>query len=316
MLPPTFWFAWLRVIRAWADWKSRPIIWRREKRSAKRPTGMESLAAAWANFQSAREKLAATDTGTSLTASAGSCLVPITRLRTPSGAKAEEIGGKSYAISHAWQQTPSILSAATSTSTGAYKQPRAACAPVRTVSSRNWLNRNDQHLWGCFQWPTLRLLRTHQSDPPSLRRVRSRSDDGWRSLPDFVLLWLLLHQSRFEAERPSNANLKMSQAARTEGVRVLDGLRDASSTRLSISARASSRIRQHTLREHLRSGALDKQDYYGRSYAWSTGCFLFVPTTATCCCTHRDPAGRSATATSTPPHVCVTWPPGSRLATP
>ncbi len=39
--------------------------------------------------------------------------------------------------------------------------------------------------------------------------------------PDFVLLWLLLHQSRFEAERPELCQLeKWSQAARTEGVRV------------------------------------------------------------------------------------------------
>ncbi len=43
--------------------------------------------------------------------------------------------------------------------------------------------------------------------------------------PDFVLLWLLLHQSRFEAERPQDCQLeKWSKAARTEGVRVLDGL--------------------------------------------------------------------------------------------
>ena len=60
------------------------------------------LQAAWANFQSAREKLAGTDTGTSLTRERW--LLPLFQLLDYGrlqAAKAEEIGGKSYAISHA-----------------------------------------------------------------------------------------------------------------------------------------------------------------------------------------------------------------------
>src|SRR5690606_41945009 len=47
---------------------------------------------------------------------------------------------------------------------------------------------------------------------------------------DFVLLWLLCHQSRVEGERPSDCWLeKWMKAAEEQGTRALDQLRDGRS---------------------------------------------------------------------------------------
>jgi hypothetical protein len=225
------------------------------------------LQAAWANFQSAREKLAATDTGTSLTRERW--LLPLFQLLDYGrlqAAKAEEIGGKSYAISHAWQQTPIHL---VGCNVDLDRRIQTATGGMRSSPHsllQELLNRNDQHLWGIVSnGLRLRLLR----DNISLTRQAYVEFDleammAGEAYPDFVLLWLLLHQSRFEAERPEQCQLeKWSQAARTEGVRVLDGLRDGVQHSIEhLGQGFLAHPANTTLREHLRSGALDKQDYY------------------------------------------------------
>jgi hypothetical protein len=225
------------------------------------------LQAAWANFQSAREKLAATDTGTSLTRERW--LLPLFQLLDYGrlqAAKAEEIGGKSYAISHAWQQTPIHL---VGCNVDLDRRTQTAAGGMRSSPHsllQELLNRNDQHLWGIVSnGLRLRLLR----DNISLTRQAYVEFDleammAGEAYPDFVLLWLLLHQSRFEAERPDQCQLeKWSQAARTEGVRVLDGLRDGVQRSIEHIGQGFLAHPSNTaLRERLRSGALDKQDYY------------------------------------------------------
>ena len=225
------------------------------------------LQAAWANFQSAREKLAVTDTGTSLTRERW--LLPLFQLLDYGrlqAAKAEEIGGKSYAISHAWQQTPIHL---VGCNVDLDRRIQTAAGGMRSSPHsllQELLNRSDQHLWGIVSnGLRLRLLR----DNISLTRQAYVEFDleammAGEAYPDFVLLWLLLHQSRFEAERPDQCQLeKWSQAARTEGVRVLDGLRDGVQRSIEHLGQGFLAHPSNTsLREHLRSGALDKQDYY------------------------------------------------------
>ena len=225
------------------------------------------LQAAWANFQSAREKLAGSDTGTSLTRERW--LLPLFQILDYGrlqAAKAEEIGGKSYAISHAWQQTPIHLLGC---NLDLDRRIQTAAGGIRSSPHslvQELLNRSDQHLWGIVSnGLQLRLLR----DNISLTRQAYVEFDleammAGEAYPDFVLLWLLLHQSRFEAERPEQCQLeKWSQAARTEGVRVLDGLRDGVQRSIEYLGQG---FLAHTsnavLREKLRSGALDKQDYY------------------------------------------------------
>ena len=225
------------------------------------------LQAAWANFQAARGKLSATDAGTSVTRERW--LLPLFqlldygRLQT---AKAEEVGGKSYPISHAWQQTPIHL-----VGCNVDLDHRIQMAAGGTRSSphsliQELLNRSHQHLWGIVSnGLSIRLLR----DNVSLTRQAYVEFDleammAGEAYPDFVLLWLLLHQSRFEAERPELCQLeKWSQTARTEGVRLLDGLRDG--VQQAIEALGQGFLAHPSnisLKERLRSGALDKQDYY------------------------------------------------------
>ena len=225
------------------------------------------LQAAWANFQSAREKLAATDTGTSLTRERW--LLPLFQLLDYGrlqAAKAEEIGGKSYAISHAWQQTPIHLAGC---NVDLDRRIQTAAGGMRSSPHsllQELLNRSDQHLWGIVSnGLRLRLLR----DNISLTRQAYVEFDleammAGEAYPDFVLLWLLLHQSRFEAERPEQCQLeKWSLAARTEGVRVLEGLRDGVQHSIEHLGQGFLAHPSNTaLREHLRSGTLDKQDYY------------------------------------------------------
>jgi len=225
------------------------------------------LQAAWANFQSAREKLAGTDTGTSLTRERW--LLPLFQLLDYGrlqAAKAEEIGGKSYAISHAWQQTPIHL---VGCNVDLDRRIQTAAGGMRSSPHsllQELLNRSDQHLWGIVSnGLRLRLLR----DNISLTRQAYVEFDleammAGEAYPDFVLLWLLLHQSRFEAERPEQCQLeKWSQAARTEGVRVLDGLRDGVQRAIEHLGQGFLAHPSNTaLRENLRSGTLDKQDYY------------------------------------------------------
>ncbi len=81
---------------------------------------------------------------------------------------------------------------------------------------------------------------------------------------DFVLLWLLCHQSRVEAERPEECWLeKWSHTAQEQGTRALEQLR--SGVERAITALGSGLLAHpanNALREHLRSGQLNQQDYY------------------------------------------------------
>ena len=81
---------------------------------------------------------------------------------------------------------------------------------------------------------------------------------------DFVLLWLLCHQSRVEAERPGECWLeRWSQEGQREGVRLRDRLQDGVERAIGhlgsgfLAHRANA-----ALREALYAGSLDKQDYY------------------------------------------------------
>src|SRR5439155_3186724 len=90
------------------------------------------------------------------------------------------------------------------------------------------LNRSDAHLWGLVSnGLRLRILR----DNASLTRQAYVEFDLEAMMEgevyaDFVLLWLVCHQSRLEAEHPKDCWLeKWSQTAREQGTRALDHLR-------------------------------------------------------------------------------------------
>ena len=225
------------------------------------------LLGAWTGFKDASEKLGASDLGTGLTRERW--LLPLFqelgygRLQT---AKAFEIDGKSYPISHGWQGTPIHLVGCkidldrrTSGVVGA-----ARTSPHGLV--QEMLNRSEAHLWGFVSnGHRLRILR----DNITLTRQAFVDFDlvamfDGEVYADFVVLWLLCHQSRVEGERPELCWLeKWSQLAEKRGTRVLEYLRTGVEN--AINALGSGFLAHpanRELRNKLSSAKLNSQDYY------------------------------------------------------
>ncbi len=173
---------------------------------------------------------------------------------------------RSYSISHGWQNTPIHLVSFkveldhyTRTAAGSFRS-----SPHSLV--QELLNRSDTHLWGFVSnGLRLRILRDNVS---LTRQAYVEFDleammDG-EVYADFVLLWLLCHQSRVEAEKPEECWLeKWSRAAHEQGTRALDQLRNG--VEQAITALGSgflAHAANNALREKLRSGELNAQDYY------------------------------------------------------
>ncbi len=185
------------------------------------------------------------------------------RLQT---APAVEIDGRSYPISHGWEHVPIHLVS--------YKleldrrTPGVAGASTASPHSllQVFLNRSGDNLWGFLSnGCKLRILR----DNASLTRQAYVEFDLEAMMEgevysDFVLLWLLCHQSRVEGERPSDCWLeKWMKVAEDQGTRALDQLRDG--VEAAITALGLGFLEHpvnHELRDKLTNGELDGQDYY------------------------------------------------------
>ncbi len=188
------------------------------------------LLAAWAAFKAGREKLPVNDAGTTLTRERW--LLPLFselgygRLLT---SRAIEIGDKSYPVSHGWQHTPIHL---VSFKVDLDHFSRSVAGAARSSPHslvQELLNRSEAHMWGMVSnGLRLRILR----DNVSLTRQAYVEFDLEEMMDgevyaDFVLLWLLCHQSRVEAERPEACWLEQwSRAAHAQGTRALDQLRN------------------------------------------------------------------------------------------
>ena len=181
-------------------------------------------------------------------------------------ARAVEIEGKSYPISYAWQHTPIHL---VGFRTGLDKRTPGVAGAARISPHglvQEFLNRSDENLWGFLSdGLRLRILRDNVS---LTRQAYVEFDleammDG-EVYPDFVLLWLLCHQSRVESERTEECYLeKWSHAASEQGTRALEGLRDGVEEAIaSLGSGFLSHRANDELRGKLRSGELDAQDYY------------------------------------------------------
>ena len=225
------------------------------------------LLSAWTIFKAAREKLPERDTGTTLTRERW--LLPLFgelgygRLPT---AKAIEINDKSYPISHFWQQVPIHL---VGCAIDLDRMTRGVVGAARSSPSsmvQELLNRSESSLWGFVSnGLRLRILR----DNVSITRQAYVEFDLEAMMEgevyaDFVLLWLLCHQSRVESEKPEEFWLEQwSRTAHREGTRALDRLRDG--VEQAIAALGSGFLAHPAntaLKEKLRSGQLDTQEYY------------------------------------------------------
>jgi hypothetical protein len=225
----------------------------------------------WQTFQSALAKLPESDPAT--TATRERWLLPLFReldYGRLTAATAIEIDGKSYPVSHAWQNSPLHLvgwrielDRRTAGVAGA-----ARTSPHSLV--QELLNRSDQRLWGFVSnGRRLRILR----DNVSLTRQAFVEFDLEAMLDgevyaDFALLWLLCHQSRIEGERPEQCWLETwSRTAQQTGTRALDTLRKGVEDAIVALGRGFvAHPANAALRDKLRrggaDGGLNAQDYY------------------------------------------------------
>lgn len=189
------------------------------------------LLGAWAAFSAGRERLVEGDAGTSLTRE--KWLLPLFdeldygRLQIT---KAIDIEGKSYAISHGWGNVPIHL-----VGFGAELDKRMAGVTGAAKASphslvQELLNRSPERTWGFVSnGLRMRVLR----DNASLTRQAYLEFDleammNGEVYADFVVLWLVCHQSRVESreQRAENCWLEVwSKAAQERGTRALEGLR-------------------------------------------------------------------------------------------
>jgi len=228
------------------------------------------LRGSWAAFKERREGLPETEPETAMTRERW--LLPLFReldygrLQT---ARAVELEDKSYPVSHAWEHTPihligfrAGLDTRTSGRAGA-----ARMSPHSLV--QELVSRSDDHLWAFVSnGLRLRILRDNLSlTRQSYVEFEFEAMMEGEVYPDFVLLWMLCHQSRVEVaegERPEECWLeKWSYAAQEQGSRALDRLRDGVEEAIQ---RLGSGFLSHRenadLKKRLREGDLHVQDYY------------------------------------------------------
>ncbi len=222
---------------------------------------------AWAAFQAARAQWSPVEPGTSDTRERW--LLPLFgelgygRL---TAARAIEVQGKSYPVSHVWGHVPIHLVGA---GIDLDKRTAGVAGAARTSPHglvQELLTNADEYLWGflsnglrlCILRDSVRLSR------PAYVEFDLEAMMAGEVYADFVLLWLLCHESRVEAERPADCWLeRWVQVAREQGTRVREDLRVGVQRAIEALGRGFlAHPANGTLRERLRRGELDAQAYY------------------------------------------------------
>lgn len=226
------------------------------------------LQAAWITFQVQLGALDATD-ATATTVTRERFLLPLFeelgygRLQT---ARAMAVDDRTFAVSHSWNEVPIHLVGARVPLDRRSAHVRGAASQSPHGLVQDYLNRSDAALWGFVSnGLSLRLLR----DNASLTRQAYVEFDleaifEGQSYADFVLLWLVGHESRLEGERPERCALEQwRQHAAQAGTRALDRLRDGVEQAITTLGRGFLEYSTNTqLREAIKSGELDGRDYY------------------------------------------------------
>lgn len=177
-----------------------------------------------------------------------------------------EIEGKSYPVSHGWGPVPIHL-------VGSHvdidrRTPGAVGASRISPHSlvQQLLNASDDHLWGIVSnGMNLRLLR----DNAALTRLAYVEWDLQAIFdadvyPEFLLLWLVCHQSRFEGDKPEVCLLEQwKKAAQEKGLRALENLRPGVEKAItSLGEGLVGHKSNRELRRRLSIGELTTQDFY------------------------------------------------------
>ncbi|MCC6623556.1 MAG: N-6 DNA methylase [Deltaproteobacteria bacterium] len=147
---------------------------------------------------------------------------------TAASKDALRVGDIDYPISHLWQKVPIHLVA------WSQDLDRPSAAKGLTVKRsphgllQDFLNKSDGHLWGFVSnGRALRILRDHRSLTRAayveIDLERTFAGDAYHA---FRWLWLLVHESRVDAETPEQFRLEAwFKEASDEGVRALESLR-------------------------------------------------------------------------------------------
>lgn len=233
------------------------------------------LLSLWTGFRKAKAALSSTDMGTTLTRERWLLqLFQELGYGRLIGATAFEIDEKTYPISHIWQgqhyQVPiHLVSFRADLDKRSEQRIQGASKASPHGMVQEFLNRSEHHLWAIVS-NGLKLLILR--DNASLTRQAYVEFDlegifEGEAYADFRLLWMVCHQSRLEGtakDRPETCWLELwSKHAQTEGRRALDQLRDGVQKALENFGTGfiAHKANQH-LRDRLKSGELQKQDYY------------------------------------------------------
>jgi len=225
------------------------------------------LVGAWRAFEEGRQTLAPGDPGGRLTRERW--LHPLfeeLRYGRLVQQPAIEIDDKSFPIFAQWQHTPIHL-------VGCAVKLDARTAGVKGAAGQSphslvqeFLNRSPSRLWGVVSnGLSLRVLR----DSVALTRQAYLEFDleamfSGEVYADFVLLWLVCHQSRVEADKPEDCLLEQwTHAATQDGTRALNTLRDGVRDAIElVGAGFLAHPANHDLQAALRDGTLEGADYY------------------------------------------------------
>jgi methylase of polypeptide subunit release factors len=176
------------------------------------------------------------------------------------------VEGRDYPISHIWGPVPIHLLGADIELDRRTKGVAGAAGASPHSMVQDLLNRSNAHLWAILSnGQTLRLLR----DNTSLTRAAYVEFDigdmfAGQVFADFSLLWMLCHQSRFEAERPDGCweETWVSESKR-QGVRALDHLRAGFEAAITaLGAGFLAHPANTALKDRLRAGELTGDDYH------------------------------------------------------
>ena len=182
-----------------------------------------------------------------------------------------EIGGRTYAIRRFFGPVAvHLVGRGLSLDRRAAGQRGAAAANPHGLV-QEFLNRSDEHLWAIVSnGLRLRILRDNQAlSRQSYIEFDLEAMFAGEVYSDLVLLWLVVHASRFvprEGERPETCWLEQwTREAEQQGARALGELRGGVERALRILGRGfTSHPRNAALRERLRTGALTPDGLHGQ----------------------------------------------------
>jgi hypothetical protein len=221
----------------------------------------------WTNLRTALEALPDSDTATSLTRER--FLLPLfaeLQYGRLVPEKAREVDGNEYPISHYWRNSPIHLLG--------FRVPLDKRSPGVQGAARtsphsliqDYLNRTEAALWGFLSnGQALRILHDNKTMArPSFIEFDLVTMFETEAYSDFVILWLLCHQSRVESEDPYKCRLEQwVTIAHEQGTRALDKLRHGVALALNNLGQGFLEESSNAeLRRALKDGTVSNLEYY------------------------------------------------------